>query len=247
MAQTVQRVQDDQTADGVNLTQLGADRLLAVESPAGYWIWPVKHVVAEYQVYKGRKYLRKGEVILEDAIRRNAQFREGPGPRLKKLNEKYARDLQIMYENSTLTAAALRRWKQGVRKNMVNIVLSSEAIGASEDRYMPIGSIDDSGMPSAMIDVSTFPQYSPRMAPRREILEVRRPATIPSLGEMALQLQQVDPFMDSQKTAWMEMAQLDAATQVAQKTPAAPPGVADEDADCTHGLLSPSGPVAVAE
>ncbi|RDX54900.1 hypothetical protein OH76DRAFT_847516 [Lentinus brumalis] len=182
-------------------------------------------------------------------MRKSVQFREGPAPELRKAIERHARDLEAMYQSSDLSASTLRRWKHGTRENMVNIVLSSEAISASDDDYVPVGSVDDSGMPSAFASryhspVMLSPWHSPPAAPRHDILEpVRRPT---SLGGLALQLQQLDPFNAPENTVGIEMVQLDAANHGAEESAAVPPGVHDEDAHYNHGLLSPSGSTVIA-
>ncbi|KAI0709593.1 hypothetical protein C8T65DRAFT_649242 [Cerioporus squamosus] len=230
---------------GATPKRLGCDRILAVDEPAGHWIWPLKHRLAKYQAYKGRSYMRKGQAILDDAMQKSPQFRKGPAPELKKTLERYRRDLETMYQSGNLDASTLRRWKHGTRENMVNIVLSSEAISASEDCYMPVGSVDDSGMPSALASVPNSPWNSPPVGPRCEMLESVRQFT--SLGELALQLQQLDPFNAPENTVGIEMVPLDATTHGAEESPAVPPGVhTDGDAVSRRGLLSPSGSVAVA-
>ena len=74
--------------DCTSSKDLGADRIMAnSESPAGYWIWPIKHVSPRYQVYKGLSYLRRSKDILEDSMDKSVSFREGPGPQLQSIYE----------------------------------------------------------------------------------------------------------------------------------------------------------------
>ena len=78
------------------LKDLDADRTFAVDSPAPYWIWPFKHNMSKYQLYKGRVYLRKGIATLEGAMKKSPDFRAGLGPRLQKVNEQY-----VLHSQST--------------------------------------------------------------------------------------------------------------------------------------------------